>query len=239
MPPLLAGLGGQLGELAATIAHLVEANTALADEIARLRTTTSVRAANTTSLERRIGSLEHLLQRHLAPADAAGAAAAPADTSPDEEQGEDEVDRPSVLDVVRQAATAYPDALLILDSAERSAVDSPYEDGDRLAVILDAMAGVARRRQEGALGTSLRSAFRELGIDYRGGISASTSDRMRQQYVVRASDGRSFDCHEHIVLGTSYDPRHCLRVYFTSRAPVEPRFVIGYVGRHFDVATTT
>lgn len=41
------------------------------------------------------------------------------------------------------------------------------------------------------------------------------------------------------LLGNSYDPRYCLRVYFTSRASMEPRFVIGHVGRHFDVASTS
>jgi hypothetical protein len=41
------------------------------------------------------------------------------------------------------------------------------------------------------------------------------------------------------VLGSSYDPRRCLRIYFTSRALLEARFVIGHVGRHFDVLTTS
>jgi hypothetical protein len=48
-----------------------------------------------------------------------------------------------------------------------------------------------------------------------------------------------YDCVEHLALGDSYDPRYCLRIYFTSRAPAETRFVIGHVGRHFDVKTTT
>ena len=100
------------------------------------------------------------------------------------------------------------------------------------------MATVARRRQEGTLGTSLKEGFRDLGIEYRGGISPTTSEKHRQQYEVRAQ-GQTFDCHEHIVLGNSYDPKYCLRVYFTSRAPMEPRFVIGHVGRHFDVKSTT
>lgn len=238
LPTVLAGLGAQIGALAATIGHLVDANAALRDEIARLRTTTAVRATSTTALERRIGSLELLLARaHAAPAaeqpdtraDAAAAAA--------EDDEEDE--RLTLVDVLRQATTAHGDALLLLDAAERAAADSPYEDVDRVAVVLDAMAIVARRRQEGALGISLREAFREMGIDYRGAIASTTSDKHRQQYQVHGGGGQFFDCREHIVLGSTYDPRYCLRIYFTSRAPVEPRFVIGHVGRHFDVATTT
>jgi hypothetical protein len=46
-------------------------------------------------------------------------------------------------------------------------------------------------------------------------------------------------CHEHIVVGSSYDPRYCLRIYFSSRSPEDARFIIGHVGRHLDVKTTT
>jgi hypothetical protein len=86
---------------------------------------------------------------------------------------------------------------------------------------------------------SLRDAFREVGIDYRGGIADSTPARLRQQYLLAGPDGRGYDCVEHLVLGSSYDPRHCLRIYFTSRVVNETRFVIGHVGRHFEVGTTT
>jgi hypothetical protein len=147
--------------------------------------------------------------------------------------------RPTLREVVRLAASAHPDALLVLDSAELSAADSPYEDLDRVASTLDAMAEIARRRQGGSLGMSVRDAFREYGIEYRGAIAASTSERQRTQYLRTGSDGATYICHEHLVLGASYDPRHCLRIYFTSRASLESRFVIGHVGRHFDVASTT
>ncbi len=234
--PLLNALLRELGSLSGTIASLVEANTALTEEIARLRTTTAVRAASTTALERRLDGMEGLLRTHFEPP-------RPVDTAEtvfaDDTAPYDEDDSPSLVEVVRQAATSHSDALLILEAAERSAVDSPYEDPERLAVVLDAMAAVARRRMEGALGSSLRTAFRELGIDYRGGIAPTTSDKQRQQYELTTVDGATYSCYEHLVLGNSYDPRYCLRVYFTSRAPMEPRFVIGHVGRHFDVRSTT
>jgi hypothetical protein len=86
---------------------------------------------------------------------------------------------------------------------------------------------------------SLRETFRDYGIDYRGGITKATPARFLEQYRVRLASGQEVMCDEHIVLGTSYDPRHCLRIYFSSRAAGEPRFVISHVGRHFDVASTT
>lgn len=247
MPPLLADLGRQLGGLASAIERLMEVNVALVDEIGRLRTTTAVRSASSTSLERRIGGIEDLLTRQLSGSTAPDAldgdsrdvAADHDDERSDEDEHHDDDEVLTLVDVVRQAATSHGDALLVLDAAERAAAESPYTSPDQVAVILDAMASVARRRQEGALGTSLRDAFRELGIDYRGGIASSTPQRQRQQYLVRGPDGQEFDCREHIALGNSYDPRYCLRVYFTSRAPVEPRFVIGHVGRHFTVLSST
>jgi hypothetical protein len=240
LKPILALLGNQLAALAGTIDHLVEMNASLADEIARLRTTTAVRATSTTSLERRIAGLEELLRQSREPAaPEPRGAPAPAHGDPGVDAAAEDDDSQTLVTVLRQAATAHSDALLVLDAAEKGAASSPYEDSDRLESVLDAMGSIARRRQEGALGTTLRAAFREMGIEYRGGISPSTSERHQQQYVVHDGEGNLFDCREHIVLGTSYDPRYCLRIYFTSRAQGEPRFVIGHVGRHFDVASTT
>jgi hypothetical protein len=127
----------------------------------------------------------------------------------------------------------------VLESAERAAADSPYEDVDRAANVLEAMALVAQRRRDGMLGVSLRDAFREFGVDYRRGIADSSSRKLRQQYLATGPDGTEYSCEEHIVIGRSYDPRHCLRIYFTSRERREPRFVIAHVGIHFDVKTTT
>jgi hypothetical protein len=236
-PASLLDLAPQVAGLAAAVASLVESNRALTDEIARLRTTNAVRAGNAAAVERRLGGLEQQLERHFAPPVESTDGESATDIADDEVT--DEGDGVVLTDVLQQAAVTHADALLILESAERSAAESPYEDPERVAVILDAMAAVARRRQEGALGMSLREAFRELGIDYRGGVSSTTSRRDMQQYHVAGPQGQRYECEEHIVLGGTYDPRRCLRIYFTSRAPVEPRFVIGHVGRHFRVATTT
>jgi hypothetical protein len=236
-PAGLLDLAPTVANLAAAVVSLVESNRALTDEIARLRTTNAVRAGNAAALERRLGGLEGQLERYFAPATPAMPDDAAVDASDDEVA--DEGDTVTLVDVLQQAAVTHADALLILEPAERSAAESPYEDPERVAVILQAMAIVARRRQEGALGMSLKEAFRELGIDYRGGVSSTTSHRNLQQYLVTGPQGQRYECEEHIVLGATYDPRRCLRIYFTSRAPVEPRFVIGHVGRHFRVTSTT
>lgn len=237
LSPELLGLGSQLTDLAATLTRMAEMSAMLADEVARLRTATAVRAANTASLERRINSLEAMVRDSLRAL--RGEDTGAIDPAAPEPIDEDDIDGRSLVEVLRHAANRYSDALLILESAERSAEDSPYEDPERVAFILDAMADVARRRQDGTLGMSLKDAFREMGVDYRAGIAASTSKRQRQQYQAKGPDGRTYECEEHIALGGTYDPRRCLRIYFSSRAPVEARFVIGHVGRHFDVLTTS
>ncbi len=223
---------------------LAHSHAELLDEVEQLRTVSSLRSARTAALERRIARLEGALERWMEVAEGRGSGEDDGDREPsvpDEalpEGHSDEDHRPSLPEVVRRAAEVHQEHLFVLDSAIDAARESPYEDPEQVAVVLDAMARVARKRGDGSLGTGLADAFRELGIDYRGGISRSTSRRLREQYLFYDSKGSEYDCVEHIAMGSSYDPRFCLRIYFTSRVPVESRFVIGHVGRHFEVQTT-
>ena len=239
---LTAPLGRRLDDALAALEGLTKTNASLLDEIVSLRTTNAVRSATAAGLERRLADIEQLLREQLGLVE-------PRPEEAVEPRGgepavvEDELDEESeaitVASVVRQAAISLDDALLVLDEAVRAAEESPYRDVDRVAAVFDAMALVARRRQAGTLGASLRDAFRELGVDYRRGVSESTPERLRRQHMVRLSSGEQVEATEHIALGNSYDPRYCLRIYFTSRAPAEPRFVIAHVGRHLDVISTT
>jgi hypothetical protein len=224
-----------IASIAEGVRGLREVTARLTDEIVRLRAAGAVRAGNAAGVERRLSQLERTVRDHFNPPDPSAPAA---QVLPAAEPAS-EVPDITLVSVVQQASAVYGDALLMLDEAVESAADSPYEDVDRVAVILDTMAHIARRRQEGALGMSLRETFRDYGIDYRGGITKATPSRFLEQYRARLASGQEVMCDEHIVLGTSYDPRHCLRIYFSSRAPGEPRFVIAHVGRHFDVSSTT
>ena len=212
----------------------------LTDELERLRTVSAVRSSSTNAIERRLARLEDLLEQAF-PAHAQDRSAGAEDSAdraaPGEPRADDEA--ATVVEVVRHAAESHADALLVLDSAYAAATDAPYEDPERVRAILDAMARVARRRRDGVLGTSLREAFADLGIDYRAAIARNTPARLREQYRFPYGNGEVVEAEEHIVLGNTYDPRRCLRVYFSSRVPNEPRFVIGHVGRHFEVQSTT
>ena len=216
----------------------------LSDEVERLRTISAVRSSSTSAIERRLGRLEDILDHVFPRAGGIAEPGAPGAASPNgpassDEMAEDDEGRPGLVEVIQGAAETYADAVVFLDSAFSSAADSPYEDPERVRAVLEAMAMVARRRRDGVLGTSLREAFADLGIDYRPAIAKTTSARMREQYRFVQRDGELVEAEEHVVLGNTYDPRRCLRVYFSSRVPNEPRFVIGHVGRHFNVKSTT
>jgi hypothetical protein len=234
----LEAVTSEIRELAALVRGLMDVQGALRDEVERLRTLAAVRASSTNAIERRLGQLEMLIEELVRDRDPVefGISGAPVSA---EESAEEDEGRLSLVDVVRTAAETHSASLLVLDSALDAAADSPYEDPERVKAILDAMARVARKRGDGTLGTSLREAFNDFGLDYRGAISSTTSARLRQQYEFLMPNGEPIETEEHIVLGNTYDPRRCLRIYFSSRVPTETRFVIGHVGRHFEVRSST
>jgi hypothetical protein len=237
--PILLTPGGVSAELAAQTALLVqmlEVNRRLLEEMVSLRTGNAVRGSAAAALDRRLAMLERMLAGGR-PADPGGGTLAEARESRQPEGNEPE---PVTLEsVVREAAVTLDEDLLIADPAILAAAQSPFQDVERAAAVLDAMALVSRQRQAGTLGRSLREAFRELGVDYRPGIAETTSARLREQYRVRLADGQEVEATEHIAVGNSYDPRYCLRIYFSSRVSAEPRFVVAHVGRHHEVGSST
>jgi hypothetical protein len=80
-------------------------------------------------------------------------------------------ERCKVLNEGGGSAEMHEDALVMLDLAVKGAGESPYEEPERVRDLLYAMAQVARKRRDGALGTSLEEAFGALGIDYRTAIA--------------------------------------------------------------------
>lgn len=154
------------------------------------------------------------------------------------ERAEPEFEPTNVLEAVERAESMFADDLLILPTTEESAEDSPYRRPGRILEALKIMAEVAAMKKDGPLGKGLKEAFEERGLDYRSGIAESTPKKLQQQYEFAGED-RVYFCEEHIRFGNSYDPADCARIYFTTRVEDEPRFVIGHVGRHLDVITTT
>ncbi|MFN8179056.1 MAG: hypothetical protein U0167_14085 [bacterium] len=143
----------------------------------------------------------------------------------------------SVLEAVETAAALLEADLEFLPSAHESAAASPYARPAEILAALRAMSDVAAAKRAGPLGKTLAEAFREKGLDYRRGISKGTPKRLRQQFTFRSQRGEE-TCEEHLCLGAAYDPAECARIYFTTEGP-DGRFVIGHVGRHLKVMSTT
>jgi len=150
-----------------------------------------------------------------------------------------ELEASSVLVAVENAAAIHGDHVLFLPSAMDSARESIYRRPKEVSRILAVLAQVAEQmNQPGGLGRSLSDAFREQNVDYRASIGATSSKRIRKVHQFQ-HDGNTFECYEHLCLGGTYDPADCLRVYFTSRQQLAGRLVVGHVGRHLEVMSST
>ncbi len=157
---------------------------------------------------------------------------------PDASEADMEFEPETVLEAVEHAESMFGDYLRVLPSAYSSAEASPYRRPGQILAALKALADIASARRQGPLGRNLRDVFTERGLDYRAGITDNTPPRLRQQYEF-SDEGNSYTCEEHICFGTSYDPADCARIYFSSRLEGEGRLIIGHVGRHFEVQSTT
>jgi len=145
----------------------------------------------------------------------------------------------STFDAVEQAEAQFADDLLILPSALATAEESPFRRPELVANALAALSGLAAELRGGSLGQSMKTWFSERGIDYRSGIAKTTSKKLRQQYVF-VDGSAEYTCEEHLNLGgASYDPADCLRIYCNTKDRPRGRIVVGHVGRHLDVSTTS
>jgi hypothetical protein len=146
----------------------------------------------------------------------------------------------TLLDAVEFARTAFEDDLRVLQSAVDAARQSPYGRPVEVYEALRFLARLAAQLRDGPIGRNLKDVFLQdgAGLKYRQGISKASSEAIREQH--RFADGQTkFCCEEHLNFGTSYDPKHCARIYFTSELDADGRLVIGHVGRHLDTPRTT
>ena len=156
--------------------------------------------------------------------------------------GEELAEEPQVLcetpeEAVELAANMYEDELVVLASSFESARNSPFRRPKDIFAALKSIAELKRQQRKG-LGRSLREVFAALGQDYRLGVSESTNKKLRGQFKF-ARDGQQVSCEEHLCIGKgTYDPGTCARIYFRF-GPPEDHAVVGHVGRHLDVMTTS
>ncbi|MCP9491938.1 MAG: hypothetical protein MSC31_18995 [Solirubrobacteraceae bacterium MAG38_C4-C5] len=210
---------GALAELESVRAHREE----LLAEIEGLR--------EATEHDRRaIARLSALVGEEGAAAREDGAVTAPA--------GADEPATP--LEAVRRAR-AGARYLVFTDAAEESASDSPFR---RPADLLEALLRLDRLAElhapEEGFGASLGQAARDLGLNWKQGVSDTARSRKPHAYAV-THEGQRLDLGPHIAVGSGSGAGYIARIYLAVEdgAGELPRgLYVGHVGRHLPDTTT-
>jgi hypothetical protein len=149
-----------------------------------------------------------------------------------------EDETPTVLSVLLEVAEMFADVLVVHPKAIQSASESVFDDVAALRHALTTLGTLGRTAQATPLVGGLYAAFRAHGVAYASGMSESSSEKILRQFR-RTWNGVVYECAEHLSLGTSYDPRHCLRVHLSWKArTADGRILIGHCGRHLDTMTS-
>lgn len=137
----------------------------------------------------------------------------------------------TVADAYQMAKKEFTGPLVFLESADRSAVESPFKSPERVYELFEALHLVAQewRRNNGALGQSWNDAMRDLGFDYRDQVSATTKGKWRKEYEFQyKGQPRLFE--KHITIGAKQADK-CLSVHLY-RDDDDLVLVVGHCGRH-------
>ena len=136
-----------------------------------------------------------------------------------------------VSDAVTLALAEFPDTLVFLDDARKSAADSVYVQPHKVFDLFAVLDKVMRTiRATGSAGEELHAALKASGFEYKPHISDTTASRHGDEYTfVYRGERRLYS--NHVTLGKSFDPRECLSVHWL-RDDARKVFVVGWCGRH-------
>lgn len=137
----------------------------------------------------------------------------------------------TVANAYQMAKAKFSGPLVFLESADRSAAESPFKNPERVYELFEALYVVAREWQEknGALGQSWNDAMRDLGFDYRDQVSATTKGKYRKDYEFPYK-GKSQLFERHVTIGAKQADK-CLSVH-VYRDDEDLVLAVGHCGRH-------
>jgi hypothetical protein len=138
------------------------------------------------------------------------------------------INRP--LDAVNKVAAEFADVLEFMETATRSAVDSPYRDPDRVYALLRSLGELARDWKAGKLGRGWYHALKEKGYEYKDDISMTSAGKFGDEYTF-VYQGRKVLFQNHVTLGASHNPQECLSVHWY-RDEARKVIAVGWVGKH-------
>ncbi|MCE5252987.1 MAG: hypothetical protein LLG45_02065 [Actinomycetia bacterium] len=140
-------------------------------------------------------------------------------------------------EALRRAQIDFAGSLVVHDRAFASAVASPYRDVAQAWEALRLLGRYATERQlAGILGNKFSGSVRWFkghrdevpGVEYAAKEGQITGTKYREERTV-VHQGVPLFAEEHLCLGDSFDPQHCLRIHF---APFEDKVVVAWCGRH-------
>lgn len=139
----------------------------------------------------------------------------------------------TVADAVRTARNDFSDQLHFLESAQKSASNSPYGNPERVYQCLEALAqvGMEWQQNDGQLGRGWKAALTELGFgaDYKAEISQTAKGKWGDEYRFKyRGEKRLFE--EHITLGAKQADK-CMSIHWYRDDKIR-KLVIGWCGRH-------
>ncbi|MDQ3090512.1 MAG: hypothetical protein M3R46_02390, partial [Actinomycetota bacterium] len=144
------------------------------------------------------------------------------------------------LEAVRRAR-AEARHLVFTDAAEESASDSPFRrpaDLHEALLRLDRLAEL--HAPEEGFGASLGQAARDLGLNWKQGVSDTARSRKPHAYAV-THEGQRLDLGPHVAVGSGSGAGYIARIYLAVEdgAGTLPRgLYVGHVGRHLPDTTT-
>lgn len=136
----------------------------------------------------------------------------------------------TIWEVVQQAREIFRENLVFLDSAMKSAANSPYLQPDRVGLLFQTLDELVQSwRKDGRVEGSWKMAFKKYGFDYKPHISQTAEGKYGSEYEF-IYKGRHHLFGEHVTLGGG-QPDTCMSVHWI-RDKKDKRIVIGWCGRH-------
>ncbi|MFP4107230.1 MAG: hypothetical protein ACLFVU_14250 [Phycisphaerae bacterium] len=136
----------------------------------------------------------------------------------------------NVLEAYERAKQDFGDNLVFLESADRSAADTPFKSPRRVYEALEALSQVAMewKENDGRLGRSFKDAMAQLGFDVHG-VSDTSKGKWGDDYkFIYEGERRLFE--DHVTLGAG-QPDTCLSIHWY-RDDENLAVVIGHCGIH-------
>ena len=152
--------------------------------------------------------------------------------NPDVAEEQEAPELETVWDAVELARERYPGQLLFQLNADSTAENSPFKWPEQVWRALDWLATdyFTSRLGETTITDLNQACLEACNMQYKASQHETTMTQYRDSYTTRV-DGQRIWLGEHLVKGTSFDPRRTIRIAFDWDKTLG-KVVIGFIGQH-------